>query len=143
MLSCGASMPMCMQRAKSYFDTRAKRHIMRGFGTNTHLPLLLLRWARAVDYHFHALYRNARRYRYVIFNHPVRPGILSTCNVALLSIRYERMRSRSVFTGEQDFSFFVCNNLNRRGMTACSIQRQGHFVLDIEATHLHHMVRHC
>src|SRR3990167_8923009 len=63
-----------------HFDTRAKRHIDAWiWGTNSHLPSsIAVKWARAVDYSFHARFSAlSRRYRYVIFNHPRRPAILS------------------------------------------------------------------
>src|SRR5258707_11494425 len=63
-----------------HFDTHAKRHIDAWiWGTNSHLPSsIIVRWARAVDYSFHARFKAfARRYRYIIFNNPIRPAILA------------------------------------------------------------------
>src|SRR5437870_819455 len=63
-----------------HFDTNAKRHIDAWiWGTNAKLPpAIVVRWARAVDFHFHARFTAiARRYRYVIYNHPIRKAILS------------------------------------------------------------------
>src|SRR5665213_2724269 len=90
-----------------HFDTRAKRHIDAWiWGTNTHLPAsIVVRWARAVDYSFHARFTaTARRYRYVIFNHPVRPGILSTrATWHYYPLDVERMREAGKYLiGEQD-----------------------------------------
>jgi len=61
-----------------HFDTRAKRHIDAWiWGVNSHLPpSIVVRWARPVDYSFHARFTaTARRYRYVIYNHPIRSAI--------------------------------------------------------------------
>lgn len=135
-----------------HFDTRAKRHIDAWiWGTNAHLPpSIVVRWAKQVDYSFHARFTaKARRYRYLIFNHPIRPGILS----ARVSWHYypldvDKMREAGKFLiGEQDFSSFRSSQCNSkspmRNVIEFTIQRQGDFViLDIEANaFLHHMVR--
>lgn len=135
-----------------HFDTRAKRHIDAWlWGTNSFLPpAIVVRWARAVDFHFHARFKaTARRYRYVIFNHPIRPGILQTrVTWHYYSLDIERMRHAGKYLlGEQDFSSFrsaQCNSKTpMRNVTDFQIQRQGDFILlDIEANaFLHHMVR--
>src|SRR5690242_21678070 len=62
-----------------HFNTKAKRHIDAWtWGTNSRLPpAVTVCWARQVDFSFHARFSAvARRYRYIIYNHPVRPGIL-------------------------------------------------------------------
>lgn len=135
-----------------HFDTRAKRHIDAWiWGTNTHLPPgIAVRWARAVDYHFHARFKaTARRYRYVIFNHPVRPALLSTrATWHYYPLDIQRMHTAaSCLIGEQDFSSFrssQCNSASpMRNITAFTIERQGDYVIfEIEANaFLHHMVR--
>lgn len=135
-----------------HFDTTAKRHIDAWiWGTNSHLPsTIVVRWARHVDYHFHARFKAyARRYRYVIYNHPIRPAILSgrvTWHYFPLNIEPMRIAA-SYLLGEQDFSSFrasKCNsNTPMRNVTSVDIQRQGDFIfIDIEANaFLHHMVR--
>jgi tRNA pseudouridine38-40 synthase len=135
-----------------HFDTRAKRHIDAWiWGTNSHLPSsIVVKWARHVDYRFHARFTAvARRYRYIIFNHPIRPAILSTrVSWHYYPLDVNRMREAGQFLlGEQDFSSFraaQCHSKSpMRNVTDFSIQRSGDFVvLEIEANaFLHHMVR--
>lgn len=135
-----------------HFDTKAKRHQDAWvYGTNTHLPpSISIRWSRHVDYSFHARFKAiSRRYRYVIFNHPVRPAILNTrTSWHYYPLDIERMRTAaSYLIGEQDFSSFrssKCNsNTPMRNISDFTIQRQGDFVIfEIEANaFLHHMVR--
>ena len=135
-----------------HFDTHAKRHIDAWiWGTNSHLPpSIVVRWARAVDYSFHARFKAvARRYRYVIFNHPIRPGILSArATWHYYPLDVARMQEAANYLiGEQDFSSFRSSQCNSkspmRNVTECHIERHGDFVvLEIEANaFLHHMVR--
>lgn len=135
-----------------HFDTRAKRHIDAWlWGTNTHLPpSIVVRWARAVDYHFHARFKaTARCYRYIIFNHPVRSAILQTrATWHYYHLDVERMREAGKYLiGEQDFSSFRSSQCNSkspmRNVVAFHIKREGDYIiLDIEANaFLHHMVR--
>jgi tRNA pseudouridine38-40 synthase len=135
-----------------HFDTNAKRHIDAWiWGTNSHLPpSIVVRWAKHVDYSFHARFTAvARRYRYLIYNHPIRPGILShkvTWHYFPLDIA--RMQEAGKYLiGEQDFSSFRSSQCNSkspmRNVREFSIERHGDFViLEIEANaFLHHMVR--
>lgn len=135
-----------------HFDTHAKRHIDAWiWGTNTHLPpTIVVRWARAVDYSFHARFKAiSRRYRYYIYNHPIRPAVLSkrvTWHYYPLAI--EPMREASKYLiGEQDFSSFRSSQCNSRtpmrNIIEFQITRQGDYVLiEVEANaFLHHMVR--
>lgn len=135
-----------------HFDTHAKRHIDAWiWGTNTHLPSsIVVRWAKPVDYHFHARFTaTARRYRYIIYNHPIRPAILThrvTWHYYPLDI--ERMREAGKYLiGEQDFSSFRSSQCNSktpmRNVMEFSITRHGDFVvIEIQANaFLHHMVR--
>lgn len=135
-----------------HFDTHAKRHIDAWiWGTNAHLPpAIVVRWARAVDYSFHARFKaTARRYRYVIYNHPIRPAILAhrvTWHYYPLDI--ERMREAGKFLiGEQNFNSFRSSQCNSkspmRNVTDFTVERQGDFVMiEVEANaFLHHMVR--
>lgn len=135
-----------------HFDTRAKRHVDAWmFGTNTHLPpTISIRFARQVDYSFHARFKAiSRRYRYVIYNHPIRPAILSSrTSWHYYPLDVERMRTAaSYLIGEQDFSSFrssKCNsNSPMRNITDFHIERRGDYVIfEIEANaFLHHMVR--
>ena len=63
-----------------HFDTDVQRPMTAWTqGVNANLPdSVAIRWAKEVDDSFHARYSaTARRYRYVIYNHKLRPGILS------------------------------------------------------------------
>ena len=135
-----------------HFDTNAKRHIDAWiWGTNAHLPpSIVVRWARAVDYHFHARFTaTARRYRYVIYNHPIRPAILTTrATWHYYPLNIEKMYEASRFLlGENDFSSFRSSQCNSkspmRNVMTFDVSRQDHLVLiDMEANaFLHHMVR--
>lgn len=135
-----------------HFDTRAKRHIDAWiWGTNTYLPpSIVVRFAKSVDFSFHARFSaTARRYRYVIFNHPIRPAILNArATWHYYPLDVERMQQAgSYLLGEQDFSSFRSSQCNSkspmRNVTAFQIERRGDFIfLEIEANaFLHHMVR--
>jgi len=135
-----------------HFDTNAKRHIDAWiWGTNTHLsPSIVVKWARHVDYSFHARFSAvARRYCYVIYNHPIRPAILhGRVSWHYYPLDVERMREAAKYLiGEQDFSSFraaECNSKTpMRNVQEVDIRRQGDFILlEIEANaFLHHMVR--
>lgn len=135
-----------------HFDTHTKRHIDAWiWGVNSHLPpSIIVRWARHVDYHFHARFKAvSRRYQYIIFNHPIRPAILSQrVSWYYYHLDITRMRVAGEYLlGEQDFSSFRsarCNSKTpMRNILDFSIERRGDFVLlEIEANaFLHHMVR--
>lgn len=135
-----------------HFDTNAKRHIDAWiWGTNSHLPpSIVVRFAKHVDYSFHARFKaTARRYRYIIFNHPIRPAILHT-RVAWHYYPLDILLMREAgqyLLGEQNFNSFRSSQCNSkspmREVTDISIQRHGDFVvIEIEANaFLHHMVR--
>lgn len=62
-----------------HFDTEADRHDHSWvFGANSNLPHdISVLWAKEVDRTFHARFSaTGRRYRYILYNHPVRPAIL-------------------------------------------------------------------
>jgi tRNA pseudouridine38-40 synthase len=135
-----------------HFDTHAKRHIDAWiWGTNSHLPAsIVVKWARHVDYNFHARFKAmARRYRYVIYNHPIRPALLtSRATWHYYPLDITRIREAGKFLmGEQDFSSFRSSQCNSkspmRKVTEFTINRHGDFVvIDIQANaFLHHMVR--
>ncbi len=135
-----------------HFDTHAKRHIDAWiWGTNSYLPSsIVVKWAKQVDYHFHARFTaTSRCYRYIIFNHPIRPAILSTrVTWHYYPLDIVRMQEAGNYLiGEQDFSSFRSSQCNSkspmRNVTTFNVQRHGDFiVLEIEANaFLHHMVR--
>ena len=64
----------------AHFDTDARRPLEAWVrGVNSHLPTsVAVLWAVAVDDEFHARFSaEARRYRYVLLNRRIRPGVLS------------------------------------------------------------------
>ena len=135
-----------------HFDTRAKRHIDAWiWGVNAFLPpQIAVRWARAVDYRFHARYKAySRRYRYIIFNNPIRPAVLtSRVSWYYYPLNIELMREAAqCLIGEQNFSSFRSSQCNSkspmRNITDFQILRSGDFIsIEIEANaFLHHMVR--
>lgn len=136
----------------AHFDTQAKRDLRAWtLGTNTHLPSsIAVRWAQITDASFHARFSAiARRYRYVIYNHPMRPAILAsrvTWNYKPLSI--ERMQTAGNYLlGEHDFSSFRSAQCEARSpirhLQELIVQREKDYVIiEIQANaFLHHMVR--
>lgn len=135
-----------------HFDTNAKRHIDAWiWGTNSHLPpSISVRFAKQMDYHFHARFSAiSRRYRYVIYNHPIRSAILHTkTSWCFCPLDETKMQKAAAFLlGEHNFSSFrsaQCQSKSpNRFISDVSIKRQGDFVIfEIEANaFLHHMVR--
>ncbi len=135
-----------------HFDTHAKRHIDAWiWGTNAHLPAsVVVRWARHVDYQFHARFTaTSRRYRYIIYNHPIRPAILANrVSWCYYPLKVARMQEAGQYLlGEQDFSSLRSSQCNAKTPMRCitdfTIKRQGDFIImEIEANaFLHHMVR--
>jgi len=135
-----------------HFDTSAKRPLSAWLmGGNANLPPdISLTWAKAMPAHFHARFSAvARRYRYVIYNDPIRPAHLAeevTWNHRPLDLEKMHKASRCLL-GQHDFSAFRAS-----GCQAKSPIKQIHhlnwlqlgqlMVLDIRAdAFLHHMVR--
>ncbi len=120
-------------------------------GCNANLPdSVVIVGASIVPDSFHARFSaTARRYRYVIFNNPVRPALgaayVSWVRAPLdAAIMHEQAQE---LLGECDFSAFRAascqSSTPMRRMDAISVQRQGDLiVIDITANaFLHHMVR--
>ncbi len=135
-----------------HFDTDAKRDISAfTLGMNSQLPDdIAVRFANQVDDEFHARFSaTARRYRYIIYNHPYRPGILrSGVTHYHLPLDVERMKKACpVLLGEQDFTSFRAvhcqSNTPFRNIHHLAVERFGaYIVIDIKANaFLHHMVR--
>ncbi|HSW71168.1 MAG TPA: tRNA pseudouridine(38-40) synthase TruA, partial [Gammaproteobacteria bacterium] len=105
---------------------------------------------RSVDYGFHARFSAvARRYRYLIYNHPIRPAIFSnrvTWHYYPLEVR-AMQAAAPYFLGEQDFSSFRSSEGSSRTamrqVKEVVIRREADLVIiEIEANaFLHHMVR--
>jgi tRNA pseudouridine38-40 synthase len=120
-------------------------------GTNSQLPpQIRVQWARSVDNYFHARHSaHSRRYRYVIYDEPVKPAIL----VGQLTHVRQRLNTKLMhqaaqyLLGENDFSAFRgsgCQSKTAmRNLISISVQRQRRFVvLSVEANaFLLHMVR--
>ncbi len=135
-----------------HFDTNADRkEAAWTLGINSNLPGdIAVRWAKVVDDEFHARFSaTARRYRYVIYNHNLRPAILgSGVSHYHGQIDADAMhRAGQSLIGEHDFSSFRAvqcqSNTPWRNVTHLAVYRHGpYIVLDIRANaFLHHMVR--
>lgn len=136
----------------AHFETASVRPLRSWvMGINTALPYdVSVHWAgNAVgDFHarFSAIYR---RYRYVIYNYPVRPGIQR----GQVSWIYRPLDAAQMHTaaqalvGEHDFSSFRAAGCQSRTpvrfLEQITVSRKGDFVvIDVQANaFVHHMVR--
>lgn len=135
-----------------HFDTEADRRPDSWvFGTNSNLPNdISAMWAVPVESDFHARFSaTSRRYRYVMYNYSVRPGIMRNAvgwyykelDIALMQ------KAAMHFIGEHDFTSFRgagCQaNSPVRTITEFAISRREHLIVfDIQANaFLLHMVR--
>lgn len=120
-------------------------------GTNANLPSsVAVTWARPVPESFHARYSAlARRYRYLLLNHPVRPAVLHGkvgWHHAPLDLEAMRVAARYLL-GEHDFSAFRASECQAkspvRRLDCLDISVEGDLVVfDLQANaFLHHMVR--
>lgn len=94
-----------------HFDTDAERLAKSWvFGTNSNLPHdVTVLWAKEVEMDFHARFSAAaRKYRYIIYNHDVRPGILRhAVGWYHKPLDADLMQQAAhAFVGEHDFSSF-------------------------------------
>jgi tRNA pseudouridine38-40 synthase len=135
-----------------HFDTDVERPMTAWTqGVNANLPdSVAIRWAKEVDDSFHARYSaTARRYRYVIYNHKLRPGILSAGVSHYHGDIDETLmhKAAQLFVGEHDFTSFRALHCQSktpfRNVHQVNVTRQGMYVMvDIQANaFLHHMVR--
>jgi tRNA pseudouridine38-40 synthase len=135
-----------------HFDSDSVRNDKAwSIGINSNLPNdIAVRWVKTVPDDFHARYSaTARRYRYIIYNHKLRPAILNNgLSHYPLPLDEKRMQAASeCLLGEQDFSAFRaihCQaNTPHRRVHHVKVTRQNDFVIiDIKANaFLHHMVR--
>lgn len=121
------------------------------YGANTNLPDgVAVNWVKPVSVDFHARFSATwRRYRYVIYNHPIRPAHLHkgvTWNYRPLDV--ERMQQAAVhLAGEHDFTSYravQCQAKNPvRTIEHLRVSQHGDLiVIDVKANaFLHHMVR--
>lgn len=135
-----------------HFDSTAKRSERAWvYGTNTILkPNLRVLWARSVPDSFHAR-RSAtcRRYRYVIYNHTIRPSLLRDyVSWYYRPLDVEKMAEAAQYwIGEHDFSSFRAARCQShspiRRVHTISVTRLGDRILiDVTANaFLHHMIR--
>lgn len=135
-----------------HFDTEAQREDYSWvFGVNSNLPAdIRVLWAKPVVHDFHARFSaTARRYRYVLYNHDVKPGILRHfVGWYHRPLNEERMQEAANYLlGEHDFSSFrgaACQAKHPvRHLKHFSIHRQRRLIiLEVEANgFLLHMVR--
>jgi tRNA pseudouridine38-40 synthase len=135
-----------------HFTTNAIRELRAWtMGVNSHLPSSIsVRWAQAVEEDFHARFSAlSRRYRYIIFNSPIRTAILAARVTWFhYHLDAERMQTGLKFlAGEHDFSSFRSSRCEAkttvRNILQASVIRQNDFVIiELEANaFLHHMVR--
>ena len=135
-----------------HFDTEARRSERSWvFGANANLPKsVAVIWAREVDESFHARFSaQARRYRYVIFNRPVRPTFLAyrvTWDHRPLDVA-RMAQAATCLVGEHDFNAYRASECQAkspvRTVDELNVFRQDDLVIiDIRANaFLHHMVR--
>ncbi|MBB1270336.1 tRNA pseudouridine(38-40) synthase TruA [Shewanella sp. SR44-3] len=135
-----------------HFDTTAIRPDSAWtLGVNANLPdTIAVRWAKVVDDSFHARFSaTARRYRYVIYNHKFRPGILRHGLSHYHGDIDETLMHQAAqqLLGEHDFTSFramQCQSKSPfRSIHEVNVTRQGMYIMvDIKANaFLHHMVR--
>ncbi len=145
-----AGVHACSQVA--HFDTNVVRPDSAWVrGVNTLLPgSIAVQWAVPVTEQFHARYSAvSRSYRYVLFNHPVRPALLAgLVGWFHLQLDLGRMqRAALTLLGEQDFSSFRSSECQAkspvRTVERVEVRAHGPYLLfDFTANaFLHHMVR--
>ena len=136
----------------AHFDTHASRPLQAWLrGVNSHLPpAIAVRWAIEVDPEFHARFSaHSRRYRYVLFNHPVRPALFDgRVGWYHRPLDVERMAiAAKSLIGGHDFSSFRSSECQAKSpvktVHEAVIEREGDYLLlDLHAGgFLHHMVR--
>lgn len=135
-----------------HFDAAVERPLHAWImGANMNLPKdISVTWAKVMPAHFHARFSAmARRYRYVIYNDPIRPAHMAeeiTWNHRPLDVARMREAAR-VLVGTHDFSAFRASQCQAKSpiktVHHLEIIEHGRFVvLDIRANaFLHHMVR--
>ena len=136
----------------AHFETTALRPDSAWVrGVNALLPqAIAVQWAVAVAEDFHARYSAASRtYRYVLYNHPVRPA-LHHGRVGWFHLPLDAAAMRAAashLSGEHDFSAFRSSECQAkspvRTLRAWAIEQRGaHLRFEFTANaFLHHMVR--
>lgn len=136
----------------AHFDTEVSRKTDAWlFGINNYLPKdIAVKWVKPVDETFHARHSAiARHYKYVIYNHKIRPAILLN-KVAwhFIPLDAKLMHTAGQYLlGEQDFSSFrsaFCQSPTpMRNVHHLKVKRKNDLIIiDIKANaFLQHMVR--
>lgn len=135
-----------------HFDTNARRPLTAWtLGVNANLPgNIAVRWVKQVDNEFHARFSaTARRYRYIIYNDSLRPGIHRHGVSHYHGDIDETLmhQAAQALLGEQDFTSFRAiqcqSNTPFRNVRHVQVTRYNKYVVvDIAANaFLHHMVR--
>lgn len=135
-----------------HFETRAvRKDAAWTLGVNANLPGdIAVRWVKPVADDFHARFSaTARRYRYVIYNHRLRPAVLQQGVTHYhLPLDADRMqRAAQSLIGENDFTSFravQCQSRTPwRNVLHITVTRFGAYVVvEIKANaFVHHMVR--
>jgi tRNA pseudouridine38-40 synthase len=135
-----------------HFETTTVRKMVAWtMGVNANMPKdIAVRWAKEVPDEFHARFSaTARRYRYVIYNHAYRPGILSSgISHYHGDLEEKKMHLAGQYLlGENDFTSFravQCQSRSPwRNIMHLNVSRHGNYVvIDIKANaFVHHMVR--
>lgn len=121
-------------------------------GTNTALkkPVRIL-WARPVPSHFSARWSAlSRRYRYMVYNHPIRPSLFRTmAGWYYRKLDVQKMRTAAAhWIGDHDFSSFRASECQSktpvRHIKEITLQQLDEHWISIEFeanAFLHHMVR--
>lgn len=135
-----------------HFDSHAERSERAWvYGTNSILPPeIRILWAKEVPSSFDARHSaRLRRYRYILYNHPIRPSLLK----GQVGWYYRKLDSRAMeeasqyWLGEQDFSSFRASNCQSKTPIRCLKEIKVRviedlFIIDVAANaFLHHMVR--
>ncbi len=135
-----------------HFETSVRRTVKSWvMGANANLPMdISVLWAGAAAAEFHARFSaTSRRYRYVIYNHPVRPaGLRQMVTWACRPLDAQKMHiAAQSLIGEHDFTSYRAIGCQSRTpfrhVDFVTVKRAGNLViLDIQANaFLHHMVR--
>ncbi|MBU3003008.1 tRNA pseudouridine(38-40) synthase TruA [Paraglaciecola arctica] len=136
-----------------HFDTLSQRPDRAWtIGLNRFLPKsIAIKWVKNISDEFHARFSaTARRYRYIIYNHRLRNGILpkGVTHIHSGDLDHELMHDAAQYlVGRHDFSAFRAVNCQAntpvRNMTSISVTRFGDYIMiDVTANaFLHHMVR--
>jgi len=136
----------------AHFDTTALRPTSAWIrGVNSFLPSAIsVEWALPVAEEFHARYSAiTRSYRYVLYNHPVRPAVLADLvGWFPMPLNLKRMqRAAECVPGERDFSSFRSAECQAKSpvriVERAQVRACGPYMLfDFTANaFLHHMVR--